>query len=127
MIALLAPIPISSLKPSDEEVDQARKFCRNEFADGVEFAELVEAIGNMLTDAEEAEVMRRVKDTRNRILAGKPINIVDALFIAGHVHKAFEAHVNKYAENDLDSFLMGYANGRADDLRERGVIVDCAV
>ena len=119
------PHPISSLgwMPSDEVVDQARKFCRNEFADGVEFAELVGPSAIMLTDAEEAEVMRRVKDTRNRILAGKPINIVDALFIAGHVHKAFDGPRQAYAEKP-GPFLMGYANGRADDLRERGVIVD---
>lgn len=119
-----AAVRLSTIRPYDDDVTQAREFCRNEFAKSVDFAELIEAFANNLDDNTEAEVMRRVQACRERINAGSPINIVDAMVITGYLLKAFNAHVNRYAENDLDSYLNAYADRKAEHLIERGVIVD---
>lgn len=124
MSALLAPIPISALRPSDEEITAARKDAREEFAESLVFGDLCEALENDLGDKEAEALLERVKAVRQTINTGKSINIVDALAVAGFVAAAFEAHVNRWAEPQVTAYVEGYAVGKAEELRERGLFVD---
>lgn len=124
MSVLLAPIPISALKPSDEEIDTARKDIRNDFSDSLVFGDLCEALENDLDDKKAEVLLECVKRVREHMVAGKSINIVDALAIAGFVGEAFVAHVNRWAEPQVTAYTEGYAVGKAEELRERGRLVD---
>ena len=119
------PIPLSSLKPSDAEIDETRKFQRNEFAKSIDFAELAEAFANNLTDEDEKIVMDLVRESRDAKLKHGNMSLFP-LAIGIFVVNAFIKHVNQYAEYDLNAFLDGYADRQAEELRERGVLVDCA-
>lgn len=114
-------IPISTLKPSDAEIDEARTFHRNEFAKGCELSDICEALSNLLTDEEEAALVELVKHAR---LSGySPFTNAS---IGTFVVAAFRRYAEKWSESDLNSYLDGYADRQAEELRERGVLVDCA-
>lgn len=124
--ANITPIPISTLKPSDEEIAKIRADTRDEFADGVGFADLVEALDGSLGDKEQLVLLERVKKARIQMNAGDGISLVDALAIAGFVSAAFDAHVCRWAESNVNAYVDGYADSMAEELREKGRLVDAS-
>lgn len=124
MSALLAPIPISALRPSDEEITAARKDAREEFAESLVFGDLCEALENDLNDKMAEILLERVKRVREHMVSGKSINIVDALVISAFVGHAFSAHVNRWSEPNVAAYIEDYGISQAEELRERGLFVD---
>lgn len=115
-------IPISTLKPSDTEIDEARAFQRNEFADSCSFGDVHEAMDEMLSEEDKSLLVELVQQARRNRLNGISGGMTEYT-IGITVVTAFIAHVNKYAEPNVNAYLDGYADRQAEELRERGVLV----
>jgi len=117
-------ISLSSLTPSEDEIVNARRVLRDEFAESMIYGDLIEALANSLSDIEENILLQRIKNVRAAVNAGQKISPVDALFIAGFAAAAFDAHVRTWAEPQVDDFISNFAAGKAEELRESGCIVN---
>lgn len=119
----MTPVRLSSLVPSETELDAAKTSILAEFASECTFGDLEEAIGNVLDESQQQVMLAAVK----RLYAGNSLDVIDHIIIGALVVEAFRRHVEKWAGYQLSSYIEGYQTSKAEELQERGVQVEWAL
>lgn len=119
---MMQPVYLSSLKPSEAEIDEEERAARAKLIEETTFGELEEAIGNLLEERQQEQIIEACR----RLIGGNALHTVDHIVIGALVAEAFRRHVEKYAKLDMAKFLESYQIGKAEELREQGIDVDWA-
>ena len=120
------PWPLSSLKPSEREIDAIQRDAINDELDSCSFVDFLQAADedDCLDPGKAVVLYDLVKSVAFRP-AGEVMLTHAAISIM--LVKAFERYVQKYSQNRVNALLDCYANNRAEELAERGIYVDHSI
>jgi|GEM_PF-4435738 len=122
------PIPLSSLRPTEAEIEAARERFRAECIDECTLGDLIEAIDCL--DVHNASVLMHA--VRNGVTMsgrgdGLTITLRCASDIAMIVIMAMVRHIEALVDRRLDEYIEAYCDAKADELAEQGRRVDWAL